>query len=84
MIEIFNNHRLVRKSTVKRFLKKCKKKFKGYNSGAIDYDKLMESFNSWDAYMSHADSYALKNDLYQRYFKNVCKNLNTKKSITLY
>jgi len=81
---IFNSHRLVRKSTVKRFLKKCKKKFKGYNSGAIDYDKLMESFNSWDAYMSHADSYALKNDLYQRYFKNVCKNLNTKKSITLY
>ena len=69
--KIFSSYRLVRKSTVKRFLKKCKKKFKGYNSGTIEYDKLMESFNSWNAYMSHADSYALKNDLYQRYFKNV-------------
>jgi len=69
--KIFSSYRLVRKSTVKRFLKKCKKKFKGYNSGTIEYDKLMESFNSWNAYMSHADSYALKNDLYHRYFKNV-------------
>ena len=65
--KIFSSYRLVRKSTVKRFLKKCKKKFKGYNSGTIEYDKLMESFNSWNAYMSHADSYALKNDLYHRY-----------------
>jgi len=71
MIEIFNNHRLVRKSTVKRFLKNAKRNLKKYNSGIIIFNKLMESFNSWDAYMSHADSYALKNDLYQRYFKNV-------------
>ena len=36
-----------------------------------EYLDKIESFNSWNAYMSHADSYALKNDLYQRYFKNV-------------
>lgn len=68
---IFNNHRLVRKSTVKRFLKNTKRKLKKYDSGIIDFDKLMESFNSWEAYMSHADSYALKNDMYRGYFKNV-------------
>ena len=68
---IFNAHRLVRKSTVKRFLKNTKTKLKRYDSGVIDFDKLMESFNSWEAYMSHGNSHALKNSLYQRYFKNV-------------
>jgi len=68
---IFNPYRLVRKSTVKRFLKNTKTKLRKYDSGAINFDKLMESFNSWEAYMSHANSYGLKNDLHQRYFKNV-------------
>jgi len=86
---IFNNHRLVRKSTVKRFLKGAKKKLKKYDSGIMNFDmsemqsisehtqkslifdKLMESFNSWEAYMSHANSHALKKSLYQEYFKNV-------------
>jgi len=68
---IFYNHRLVRKSTVKRFLKNTKTKLKKYGSGIMDFDKLMESFNSWEAYMSHANSAALKKNLYQEYFKNV-------------
>lgn len=68
---IFNNHRLVRKSTVKRFLKNVKRKIKKYDSGIINFDKLMESFNSWEAYMSHGNSCNLKKSLYQRYFKNV-------------
>jgi len=68
---IFNNHRLARKSTVKRFLKSVKKKLIKYDSGIIDFDKLMESFNSWEAYMSHADSYSLKKSLYGEYFKHV-------------
>lgn len=86
---IFNNHRLVRKSTVKRFLKNVKGKLKKYDYGSTDstapevknisednqkpfnFDKLMESFNSWEAYMSHGDSYNLKKSLHERYFKNV-------------
>lgn len=68
---IFYNHRLVRKSTVKRFLKNTKTKLEKYDSGIMDFDKLMESFNSWEAYMSHANSTALKKNLYQEYFKNV-------------
>ena len=68
---IFNAHRLVRKSTVKRFLKNTKTKLRKYDSGNMDFDKLMESFNSWEAYMSHANSHHLKKSLYQEYFKNV-------------
>jgi len=68
---IFNNHRLIRKSTAKRFLKNTKIKLKKYNSRIMNFDKLMESFNSWEAYMDHANSHHLKKSLYQGYFKNV-------------
>jgi len=68
---IFNNHRLVRKSTVKRFLKNAKGKIKEYSKGYMDFDKLMESFNSWESYMDNGNSYNLKKDLYQENFKNV-------------
>jgi len=69
--KIFDSYKLVRKTTVMRFIKNVKRKLKKYDFGVMDFDKLIESFNSWEAYMSHADSYALKKDLYQRYFKNV-------------
>ena len=68
---IFNNHRLARKSTVKRFLKNVKIKLKKHESGIINFDKLMESFNSWESYMSYANSHALKKSLYEEYFKNI-------------
>ncbi|MCK4649721.1 group II intron reverse transcriptase domain-containing protein [Candidatus Pacearchaeota archaeon] len=68
---IFNNHRLIRKSTVKRFLKIVKRKIEKYDYGVMSFDKLMESFNSWEAYMAHGDSYKLKNSLHKEYFKNV-------------
>ena len=68
---IFNNHRLVRKSTVKRFLKNIKNKMKKYDVELIKFDKIMESLNSWEAYLSHGDSYNLKKSLYGGYLKNV-------------
>ncbi len=68
---IFNNHRLIRKSTVKRFLKTVKIKIKKYELEDINFNKLMESFNSWEAYLDYGDSYKLKNSLYRRCFGNV-------------
>lgn len=69
--KIFKNHKLVRKSTVTRFIRNSKQKMILYERNSIDFNKLMETFNSWDAYMSHADSYALKNKIHQEYLKNV-------------
>jgi RNA-directed DNA polymerase len=68
---IFNNYKLVRKSTVKRFLKNVKGKLKKYDSGIMIFDKLMESFNSWESYMDYGNSYNLKKSLQEEYFKNV-------------
>ncbi|MCF7900555.1 reverse transcriptase/maturase family protein [Candidatus Babeliales bacterium] len=69
--KIFKNHQLVRKSTVKRFIRNSKKKVNLYERSEINFDKLMETFNSWEAYMSHANSYALKNKIHKEYLKNV-------------
>ena len=68
---IFNNYRLARKSTIKRFLFQIKIKIRKYNLNEIEFKKLMESFNSWYAYLNHGDTYNLKKDLFKRYFKNV-------------
>ena len=68
---IFNNYKLVRKSTVKRFLKNVKIKLKKYDSCSINFNKLMESFNSWESYMDYGNSYNLKKSLQEKYLKNV-------------
>ncbi len=69
--KIFNNHKLVRKSTVKRFLRNIKIKIKDYDADVISFDKLLESFNSWVAYMDYGNSYNLQKSLNERCFKNV-------------
>jgi len=68
---IFPEHRLARKSTVKRFLHGINIKIRKYDKGEIGFGKLMESFNSWNAYLDHADTYNLRMSLYSNYFKNV-------------
>lgn len=68
---IYIDYRLARKSTVQRFINRTKKKIVKYENNLISHDKLMESFNSWESYMNHGDTYALKKNLYERYFKNV-------------
>jgi len=68
---IFLNYKLIRKSTVKRFLKNVRRKIRDCDLGVISFDKLMESFVSWEAYMSYGDSYRLRGSLYLRCFKDV-------------
>ena len=68
---LFAFHRLIRKSTVKRFLHRIKAKIRKFHSGEISFKKLTESFNSWEAYLGHGNSYALKKSIYRSCFKNV-------------
>ncbi len=68
---LFAFHRLIRKSTVKRFLQGIKAKIRHYLSKEISFEKLMESFNSWEAYLVHGNSHALKKSIYRGCFKNV-------------
>lgn len=68
---VFSDYRLARKSTVFRFLRNTKKKIKRYHLREISFDKLLDSFNSWFAYLGHANTFGLKKSLMARYHKNV-------------
>ena len=68
---VFPHHRLARKAAVKRFLRKIKPKLSSFFRGGIQFEKLLESFNSWCAHLSHASAFALKKSLYLARFKNV-------------
>ncbi len=68
---LFAFHRLIRKSTVKRFLRKIKPKIANFVSGELSFEKLLESFNSWEAYLLHGNSFSLKKSIYRGSFKNV-------------
>jgi len=68
---IFATHRLARKSTVKRFIRNAKRTIEKHDEKIVSYDKMMETFNSWEAYLSYGNTYKLKNSLYNEYFKNV-------------
>ena len=67
---IYKDYMKARKSTVKRFLRRIKVKIKKYSEESLCFEKIMESFNSWNAYMVYGDTYLLRNKLKQG-FKNV-------------
>ena len=67
---VFKAYKRARKCTVKRGLRNLKRKIKMYQHDTIDFPKLMESFNSWEAYIDHANTYHLKKSLKEE-FKNI-------------
>lgn len=69
--KIHPTHKLARKSTIKRFIKNSGKKIQDYNLHEINFEKLLESFNSWNAYLNHANTHNLKKSLRNKYFKNL-------------
>jgi len=68
---IFRDYRLIRKSTVRRFIRNVNRKIRRCDLGVVSFDKLLESFNSWEAYMGYGNSYKLRNSLYVMYFRDV-------------
>ena len=69
---IFGSHSLLRKDTVKRFIKRTKTYQKKLNKGLLSQEKFNNSLQSWLAYAQFANSWRLR------------KNLSTKLLINLY
>ena len=58
---IFNTHRLLRKSSRRKILKKVKKWNTKYLANEpIDYKKVEASINSWISHSNHCNSYKLQ------------------------
>lgn len=64
--QIFGNYRLLRKSTVKRFIKRTKKYQKQLYHGLIFHKKIDISVRSWVAYAKHARSWMLRKRIGER------------------
>lgn len=64
---VFPQHRLLRKSNVRRYRRHLKVLQKDYASGQVPLKKVLESLNSWNAHAAHADSYRLRENLYGAY-----------------
>lgn len=61
---IFKDYRFLRKSTVKRFVKRAKVYQKKLNEGSITEEKFKNSLQSWKAYANYANSWRLQKDLF--------------------
>jgi len=60
---IFANYRLLRKSTVKRFIKRTKLYKKKLRSGLMAFEKFNRSIQSWFAYAKFGNSWKLRESL---------------------
>lgn len=64
--QIFRTHRLLRKSTVKRFIKRMKIYQKRLRENLMSKEKFNNSLQSWLAYARHANSWRLRKNLSER------------------
>jgi hypothetical protein len=60
---IFSTHRLLRKSTVRRFVKRTRKYRAGLAKGDGNQKEFTQSLASWQAYAEFGDSYHLRTSL---------------------
>jgi len=60
---VFENYRLLRKSTIKRFIKRTKKYAKKVEQNQLTKDKFAQSVASWTAYAGFGNSWRLRRKL---------------------
>jgi retron-type reverse transcriptase len=63
---IFEKHKLLRKSTVKRFIRRTKVYQRKLSQEKMSYDEIIMSTRSWVAYAKYANSYKLRKQLGKR------------------
>jgi hypothetical protein len=64
--QILGNYRLLRKSTVKRFIKRTRMYQKMLNKKLLSEEKFNNSLQSWIAYANFANSWGLRKNLSEK------------------
>ena len=62
----FYYYKLLRKRNIRKMLSKIEL----YKIGGVSYDKILESFQGWQAYAKWANTYKLRNRLFRKVVKN--------------
>ncbi len=63
---IFTTHKLLRLSSKKKIKKKVKKWNIKFSEGTINYEKTIQSLNSWLGHSSHCNSYKLQQKILKK------------------
>lgn len=63
---ILENYRLLRKSTIKRFIKRTKKYQKKLDKGFMSQEKFDNSLQSWNSYAEFASSWKLRKKIEEK------------------
>ena len=62
-LRIFENHRLLKKSNIRKFKNKLSRLCTEYDNKSIDYDKIYDAIEGWVAYTKTANMYKLRDKL---------------------
>ena len=80
---IFFYHTLIKKKNVYHFKRKFRKLFDDYRKGLVEREKVIETFQGWLAYASHADTFKYRKKIIKIFDEIFTENYNTnhKKSL---
>ncbi|MFQ5575468.1 MAG: reverse transcriptase domain-containing protein [Anaerolineae bacterium] len=64
---IFPTHRRLRKSSVRRFVRRLRHQRAAFQQGELSYDEMTTSVRCWIAHASHGDTWRLRQRIFQDY-----------------
>lgn len=74
--KVFPTHRLLRKDTCMRFIRRLKKASLLYKKGLLKWEDINRSVQRWLGHAKHADTYGLRKDIFQKIGFNAPVTLN--------
>lgn len=64
---LFSHHRLIQVKNIRKFSRKFAKLQEQFKEGVVEQEKLVETFDGWLAYVSHANTHKYQQEILQRY-----------------
>ena len=64
--KVFYYHKLLRKSNLRKFLKKLKILKEGYEQGLVSKHEILESVKGWFGYAMHGNTYKLRKKVFEQ------------------
>jgi len=75
---IFYNHKLIKKSNIRKFRNKINKLCKQYDDKTLDYDKIYDSIEGWVAYGNNGDTHNMQTKLLNPLEQKFAGEISTK------
>jgi len=64
---LFPTHRRIRRSSIRRFVRRFRTQREAYRAGKISLEKMTLSVQCWVAHAAHGDTWRLRNKLFRNY-----------------